>query len=57
MRYSNQGWFREQFGFLQRQFLQKGDLTLLGVSFQKKRSRQHWKQSMWSGRIELIRPW
>ena len=31
MRYSNQGWFREQFGFLQRQFLQEGDLPFTNV--------------------------
>ena len=31
MRYSNQGWFREQFGFLKRQFLQEGDLPFTNV--------------------------
>ena len=31
MRYSNQGWFREQFGFLRRQFLQEGDLPFTSV--------------------------
>ena len=31
MRYSNQGWFREQFGFLRRQFLQEGDLPFTNV--------------------------
>lgn len=31
MRHSNQGWFREQFGFLQRQFLQEGDLSFASV--------------------------
>jgi hypothetical protein len=31
MRYSNQGWFREQFGFLRRQFLQEGDLPFASV--------------------------
>ena len=31
MRHSNQGWFREQFGFLKRQFLQEGDLPFTGV--------------------------
>ena len=31
MRHSNQGWFREQFGFLKRQFLQEGDLPFASV--------------------------
>ena len=31
MRYSNQGWFRSQFGFLRRQFLQEGDLPFTDV--------------------------
>ena len=31
MRHSNQGWFREQFGFLRRQFLQEGDLPFANV--------------------------
>ena len=31
MRYSNQGWFRQQFGFLRRQFLQEGDLPFTSV--------------------------
>ena len=31
MRYSQQGWFREQFGFLRRQFLQEGDLPFTNV--------------------------
>jgi hypothetical protein len=31
MCYSNQGWFRQQFGFLRRQFLQEGDLPFTGV--------------------------
>tara|TARA_R110002096_G_scaffold46119_1_gene123213 strand:+ start:224 stop:1642 length:1419 start_codon:yes stop_codon:yes gene_type:complete len=31
MRYSNQGWFREQFGFLKRQFLQEGDLPFTDI--------------------------
>ncbi len=31
MRYSSQGWFREQFGFLRRQFLQEGDLPFTSV--------------------------
>ena len=31
MRYSNQGWFQEQFGFLKRQFLQEGDLPFTDV--------------------------
>lgn len=31
MRYSNQGWFREQFGFLKRQFLQEGNLPFTNV--------------------------
>ena len=31
MRYSNQGWFREQFGFLKRQFLQEGKLPFTEV--------------------------
>ena len=31
MRHCNQGWFREQFGFLRRQFLQDGDLPFANV--------------------------
>ena len=31
MRYSNHGWFRHQFRFLQRQFLQEGELPLCSV--------------------------
>ena len=31
MRYSNQGWFRQQVGFLRRQFLQDGDLQFSDV--------------------------
>lgn len=31
MRYSNQDWFRRQFGFLRRQFLQEGDLPFTSV--------------------------
>jgi hypothetical protein len=31
VRYSNQGWFREQFGFLKRQFVQEGDLPFTNV--------------------------
>ena len=31
MPYSNQGWFRRQFGFLRRQFLQEGDLPFTSV--------------------------
>ena len=31
MRYSNQGWFREQARFLRRQFLQDGDLPFSNV--------------------------
>ena len=31
MCHSNQGWFREQFGFLKRQFLQEGDLPFASV--------------------------
>lgn len=31
MRHCNQGWFREQFGFLKRQFLQDGDLPFASV--------------------------
>ncbi len=31
MSYSNQGWFREQFGFLKRQFVQEGDLPFADV--------------------------
>ena len=31
MRHCNQGWFREQFGFLKRQFLQEGDLRFGSV--------------------------
>ena len=31
MRYSSQGWFRERFGFLRRQFLQEGDLPFTSV--------------------------
>jgi hypothetical protein len=31
MRYSNHGWFREQFGFLKRQFLQEGDLPFTDI--------------------------
>ena len=31
MRHSNQGWFREQFGFLKQQFLQEGDLPYASV--------------------------
>ena len=31
MRYSNEGWYREQFGFLKRQFLQEGDLPFSNV--------------------------
>ena len=31
MRHCNQGWFREQFGFLRRQFLQEGDRSFASV--------------------------
>ena len=31
MRHSNPGWFREQFSFLKRQFLQEGDLPFASV--------------------------
>jgi len=31
MKHSNQGRFREQFGFLRRQFLQEGDLSFANV--------------------------
>ena len=31
MRYFNQGWFRRQFGFLRRQFLQEGELPFTSV--------------------------
>lgn len=31
MRYSNEGWFRQQFGFLRRQFLQEGDLPFTEI--------------------------
>ena len=31
MRHCNQGWFREQFGFMKRQFLQEGDLPFASV--------------------------
>ena len=31
MRYSKHAWFREQFGFLRRQFLQEGDLPFASV--------------------------
>ena len=31
MCYSNQGWFREQFGFFKRQFVQEGDLPFTDV--------------------------
>ena len=31
MRYSSEGWFREQFGFLRRQFLQDGELPFTNV--------------------------
>ncbi len=31
MGYSSQGWFRQQFGFLRRQFLQDGELPFTNV--------------------------
>ena len=31
MRYSSKGWFRQQFGFLRRQYLQEGELPFTDV--------------------------
>jgi hypothetical protein len=41
MRYSNQGWFREQASFLRRQFLQDGDLPFSNVLSEEVVAQSH----------------
>jgi hypothetical protein len=38
MRYSNQGWFREQASFLRHQFLQDGDLPFSNVLSEERKT-------------------